>query len=46
VSAPWVAYVVVGLAISMIAILGIGLMSLAGKTVKVSVHDQNTNKDA
>lgn len=45
-SAPWVAYVVVGLAISMIAILGIGLMSLARKTVNVPVHEQSTNKDA
>jgi hypothetical protein len=41
-----VAYVVIGLAISMIAILGIGLMSLARKTVKVPVHEQSTNKDA
>jgi hypothetical protein len=41
-----VAYVVVGLAISMIAILGISLMSLASKTVKVAEQDQSTNKDA
>ena len=34
-SDPWVAYIVVGLAIAMIAILGIGLMSLARKTVEV-----------
>ena len=45
-SAPWVAYIVVGLAISMIAILGIGLMSLARRTVKVAVHDQSTDENA
>ena len=45
-SDPWVAYIVVGLAIAMIAILGIGLMSLARKSVKVAVnvdmHEHNT----
>ena len=47
-SDPWVAYIAVGLAIAMIAILGIGLMSLARKSVKVAVnvdvdmHEHNT----
>jgi hypothetical protein len=44
-SAPWVAYVVVGLAVSMIASFGIVLMSLARKTVNVTEPGQNTNKD-
>jgi hypothetical protein len=46
VSAPWVAYIVVGLAISMIVVLGIGLTSLSSKKGNVKVPKQDTNKDA
>jgi hypothetical protein len=46
VSAPWVAYIVVGLAISMLAVLGIGLMSLSSKSTNTKMPDQGTSKDA
>jgi hypothetical protein len=46
VSVPWVAYIVVGLAISMLAVLGIGLMSLSGKNTNTKMPDQGTNEDA
>ena len=45
-SSPWVAYIVISLAISMIAILGIGIMSLARKTVNAGVPDHSASKDA
>jgi hypothetical protein len=41
-----VAYIVVGLAISMIAVLGIGLMSLSSKNINAKMPNQGTNKDA
>ena len=46
VSVPWVAYIVVGLAILMLAVLGIGLMSLSGKNTHTKMPDQGTNEDA
>jgi hypothetical protein len=46
VSAAWVAYIVVGLAISMIAVLGIGLMSLSRKNKNAEMPNQGTKKDA
>lgn len=45
-SAPWVAYIVVGLAISMLAVLGIGLMSLSSKNTNTKMPEQGTTKDA
>ncbi|WP_198556692.1 hypothetical protein [Paraglaciecola sp. MB-3u-78] len=45
-SAPWVAYIVVGLAISMLAVLGIGLMSLSRKNANTKMPEQGTSKDA
>ena len=44
-SAPWVAYLVVGLALSMIMGIGIGLLSLARKTAEVEVSKHCTSKD-
>jgi hypothetical protein len=46
VSAPWVAYIVVVLAVSMIVILGIALMSLSGKNIIEGVPKSRTKKDA
>jgi len=46
VSAPWVAYIVVGLAISMIIVLGIGLTSLSRKNGRGKAPKQGINKDA
>jgi len=50
VSVPWVAYIVVGLAISMLTVLGIGLTSLSGKNTNTNTNtkmpDQGTSKDA
>jgi Tfp pilus assembly protein PilW len=45
VSAAWVAYIVVGLAISMIVVLGIGLTFLSGKNGYGQVPKQGGNKD-
>jgi ubiquinone biosynthesis monooxygenase Coq7 len=45
VSAPWVAYLVVGLALSMIMGIGIGLLSLSRKTAEAEVSEQRTIKD-
>lgn len=45
-SAPWVAYVVVVLAVSMIVILGIALMSLSSKNIIGGVPKSRTKKDA
>ena len=44
--APWVAYIVVGLAISMIGVLGIGLMSLSGENRNSEVSKKGISKDA
>jgi hypothetical protein len=46
VGTPWVAYMVVGLAISMIVVLGIGLTSMSRKSGNAEVHNQDINKDA
>ncbi|AGH43371.1 hypothetical protein [Paraglaciecola psychrophila] len=45
-SVAWVAYIVVGLAISMLAVLGIGLLSLSGKNTNTKMSEQGTSKDA
>jgi hypothetical protein len=45
VSGPWVAYIVVGLAILMIVVLGIGLTSLSGKNGSLNVPKQGSNED-
>ncbi|MFT7314726.1 MAG: hypothetical protein ACI9J5_002873 [Paraglaciecola sp.] len=44
-SAPWVSYIVVGLAILMIVALGIGLTSLSRKNGYGQVSKQGGNKD-
>jgi hypothetical protein len=46
VSVAWVAYIVVGLAISMLAVLGIGLLSLSGKNTNTKMPEQGASKDA
>jgi hypothetical protein len=46
VSEAWVAYIVVGLAVSMIASLGIVLMSLSRKNTQARVDEQCQHKDA
>lgn len=43
---PWIAYMVVGLAISMIAVLGIGIVTLSNKNVVADIPNQSTGKDA
>ena len=45
-SSPWIAYMVVGLAITMIAVLGIAIISLSNKDIIVDVSNQGANKDA
>lgn len=45
-SSPWIAYMVVGLAISMIAVLGVGIISLSNKNVITDIPNQDTNEDA
>lgn len=45
-SSPWIAYTVVGLAISMIAVLGVGIISLSNKNVITDIPNQDTNEDA
>ena len=42
---PWVAYIVVGLAISMIAVLSIGIISLTNKKIVVNMPSQGTKED-
>jgi hypothetical protein len=37
---------VVGLAISMIAVLGVGIISLSNKNVITDIPNQDTNEDA
>ena len=44
-SSPWVAYMVVGLAVSMIGILGVGIISLTNTNVAVDVSDEGKNTD-
>ena len=44
-SSPWVAYMVVGLAVSMIAVLGVGIISLTNRNVAVDVSDEGKNTD-
>lgn len=44
-SSPWVAYMVVGLAVSMIAVLGVGIISLTNRNVAVDVLDEGKNTD-
>jgi hypothetical protein len=46
VNEAWVAYTVVGLAVSMIASLGIVLMSLSRQNTQVRVDEQCQHKDA
>ena len=42
---PWVAYIVVGLAISMIVFLGIGLTTMSRKSGGAEVLKPGINKD-
>ena len=43
---PWVAYTVVGLAMLMIVVLGIGLTTMSRKSGSAQVPKQGINKDA
>jgi hypothetical protein len=45
VGSPWVAYIVVGLAISMIAVLSIGIISLTNKKIVVNMPNQGKKED-
>lgn len=43
---PWVAYTVVGLAILMIVVLGVGLTTMSRKSGNAQVPKQGIHKDA